>query len=116
MGSIKLYVLQKIFLKEQVYFAYKTATSSSLDTSNIWMRKVEAMRMLVVSGSYQNYQLIGRGAELVGQRLFNYIDDNAEINKLWGRRTAELSASPEEKSASEEKSADNGADIFLNQV
>jgi hypothetical protein len=46
------------------------------------MRKVEAMRMLVVSGSYQNYQLIGRGAELVGQRLFNYIDDNAEINKL----------------------------------
>jgi hypothetical protein len=38
--------------------------------------------MLLVAGSYQNYQLIGRGAERVGQRLFNYIDDNAEINKL----------------------------------
>ncbi len=69
--------------------------------------------MLVVSGSYQNYQLIERGAERVGQRLFNYIDDNAEINKLSGRRTTDVSVSPEEKSASEEKSADNGVEIFL---
>ncbi len=60
---------------------------------------------------------IGRGAERVGQRLFNYIDDKAEINKLWGRRTKDVSASPEEKSASEEKSADdNGVDICFNQV
>jgi hypothetical protein len=77
------------------------------------MGKEEAMRMLVVSGSYQNYQLIERGAERVGQRLFNYIDDNAEINKLSGRRTTDVSVSPEEKSASEEKSADNGVEIFL---
>jgi hypothetical protein len=69
--------------------------------------------MLVVSGSYQNNQLIGRGAERVGQRLFNFIDDNAEINKLSGRRTSDVSASPEEKSASGEKSGDNGVDIFL---
>jgi hypothetical protein len=51
--------------------------------------RLRLKRILVVSGSYQNYQngelsnqLIGREAEHVGQRLFNYIDDNAQINQL----------------------------------